>query len=193
MASTEDPKVEEVDTNKEAEGDNEMPELENQPGEERKFTKAEKKARKALAKIGLKSLSGITRVTLKRRDGIVFVIANPDVQQSTTNENSFVILGELKMDEPRMDNFAPPQMPGATPEGDSKEEGKKETAKADKSAKVEEVPDDGDDDEELDEEGLTPMHIDMVMQNAGCTRKQAVKALRETNNDMVNAIMHLTK
>ena len=49
------------------------------------------------------------------------------------------------------------------------------------------------DSEPLSEEGLTPMHIDMVMQNAGCSRNAAIKALRETNNDMVSAIMHLTK
>ena len=47
--------------------------------------------------------------------------------------------------------------------------------------------------EALNEEGLTVMHIDMVMQHTKCTRNAAIKALRETNDDMVNAIIKLTQ
>lgn len=44
----------------------------------------------------------------------------------------------------------------------------------------------------LSEEGLTPGHIDMVMDHTSCTRNEAIKALRESNNDMINAVMKLT-
>ena len=215
MASQDtDPKVEEVTGDNQAD-DEQMPELESQPKEEKKLSKGEKKCRKQLSKLNLRSQGGITRVTLKRRDGIIFVISNPEVFKSPTSENSFVILGELKMDEPRLENLptqVPYGAPGAKPAAakaptetskveevnpdeqptastDAKEEDKKEDA----PAKVEEVQDDGEDDGPLDESGLTPMHIEMVMQNGHCTRNQAIKALRETNNDMVNAIMLLTK
>ncbi len=42
----------------------------------------EKKARKAIAKLGLKHVEGITRVTLRRPKNILFVISNPDVYKS---------------------------------------------------------------------------------------------------------------
>jgi nascent polypeptide-associated complex subunit alpha len=42
----------------------------------------EKKARKAIAKLGLKQVPGITRVTLRRPKNILFVINNPDVYKS---------------------------------------------------------------------------------------------------------------
>jgi NACalpha-BTF3-like transcription factor len=44
----------------------------------------------------------------------------------------------------------------------------------------------------LSEEGLTVSHIDMVMDHTSCTRNEAIKALRESNNDMINAVMKLT-
>ena len=179
----------------------EMPALASQAVGEKKFSKAEKKSIKALSKMGMKAMTGITRVTLKRRDGIIFVINIPEVYKSPTSDNSFVCVGELKMDEPRIDNLpqAQPKAPtasapkpaethSAAPAEHKATDSKEEEKKAESAAKP-----DADDDEELDEGALTPMHIDMVMQNANCTRREAVKALIAANNDMVNAIMHLTK
>ena len=45
----------------------------------------EKKARKAIAKLGLKHVEGITRVTLRRPKNILFVISNPDVYKSPSS------------------------------------------------------------------------------------------------------------
>jgi nascent polypeptide-associated complex subunit alpha len=45
----------------------------------------EKKARKAIAKLGLKHVEGITRVTLRRPKNILFVISQPDVYKSPTS------------------------------------------------------------------------------------------------------------
>ena len=50
-----------------------------------------------------------------------------------------------------------------------------------------------DDGEPLPEEGLTQNHIKMVMDHTNCTRNQAIKKLRETNDDMVQAVMKLTE
>lgn len=49
----------------------------------------EKKARKAIAKLGLKHIDGITRVTLRRPKNILFVISNPDVYKSP-NSNTWM-------------------------------------------------------------------------------------------------------
>lgn len=40
---------------------------------------------------------------------------------------------------------------------------------------------------------MTPDNIKMVMEYTKCTRGEAIKALRETEDDSVNAIMKLTK
>ena len=45
----------------------------------------EKKARKALAKIGLKQVPGITRVTMQRPRNNLVVISNPEVYKSPTS------------------------------------------------------------------------------------------------------------
>lgn len=49
----------------------------------------EKKARKAISKLGLKHIEGITRVTLRRPKNILFVISNPDVYRSP-NSNTWM-------------------------------------------------------------------------------------------------------
>ena len=47
--------------------------------------------------------------------------------------------------------------------------------------------------EEVSEEGLNPDNIKMVMEYTKCSKAEAIKALRETGDDSVNAIMKLTK
>jgi nascent polypeptide-associated complex subunit alpha len=54
----------------------------------------EKKARKAIAKLGLKHVEGITRVTLRRPKNILFVISQPDVYKSP-NSNTWMYVKRL--------------------------------------------------------------------------------------------------
>merc|ERR1712086_492245 len=154
----------------------EMPELENQEGESTDMNRNEKKCRKALLKVGMKALSGITRVTLKKRDGLIFVIDDPSVLNL---DNSYAIFGELKLE----DLNRQMQM----------EQAKKfaQQAPAAKTAAAAVKPED--DGAPLPEEGLTANHITMVMDHANCSRNAAIRVLRETNDDMVQAVMKLTK
>lgn len=46
--------------------------------------------------------------------------------------------------------------------------------------------------EEIDETGVEPRDIDLVMTQAGVSRSKAVKALKTHNGDIVGAIMELT-
>ena len=48
------------------------------------------------------------------------------------------------------------------------------------------------DDDDQDESGLEPKDIELVMNQAGVSRAKAVKALKNQNSDIVNAIMELT-
>ena len=91
--------MENTDADKQEEKEEEMPSLENQPGDEKdesKFNRNEKKCRKALTKVGMKQMSGITRITLKKRDGLIFVIDDPEVLNL---ENSYAVFGELKLED----------------------------------------------------------------------------------------------
>lgn len=51
---------------------------------------------------------------------------------------------------------------------------------------------DDDDDEEVDAEGIEDKDIELVMTQANVSRKKAIKALKENDNDIVNSIMALS-
>jgi len=148
----------------------------------------EKKARKAIAKLGLKHVEGITRVTLRRPKGILFVINNPDVYKSPSS-NTWVIFGEAKVEDlnSQAQAAAAQQLSSHEAEQASQELGKGKALDTGDSKK-----DDDDDDEEVDEEGLEVKDIQLVMQQASVSRKKAVKALKENDNDIVNSIMALS-
>ena len=166
-----------TDTKKD-EAAEEMPTLEDQADAEvNSSNRNEKKCRKALLKVGMKVLGGITRVTLKKRDGLIFVIDDPQVLNL---DNSYAIFGELKLEDLNRQMQMEQAKKFAAQAPAAKSVSKAATAPADDGAP-------------LPEEGLTPNHITMVMDHAQCTRNAAIKVLRETNDDMVQAVMKLTK
>ena len=67
--------------------------------------------------------------------------------------------------------------------------GESSTAAAGTVTKKEEEDDDGD---EVDSEGIEEKDIELVMTQAGVSRKKAIKALKENDNDIVNSIMALS-
>jgi len=155
----------------------------------------EKKARKAIGKLGLKHVPGITRVTLRRPKGILFVINSPDVYRSPTS-NTWIIFGEAKIEDLNSQAQASAAQQLAASEaanaGDSHaghDHGDTGKGKAVEEKKVE---DDDDDDEEVDDTGLESKDIELVMTQASVSRKKAVKALKENGNDIVNSIMALS-
>ena len=163
----------------------EMPELENQ-GDAKNLNRGEKKCRKALLKLGMKQVIGITRVSLRKRDGLIFVINDPEVLKSADNSNSFAIFGELKLEDPntRLNQAEAKKFQEKPAAG---VQAKPAAAKKPEAAAAQ------DDSAALSEEGLTVQHIDMVMQHATCSRNAAIRALREANDDMVAAVMKLTQ
>jgi len=148
----------------------------------------EKKARKAIAKLGLKHIEGITRVTLRRPKGILFVINNPDVYKSPSS-NTWIIFGEAKIEDlnSQAQAQAAQQMANIDTDHSGHDHGKGKAV--DNKKEEEEEEDDG---EDMDEEGLEDKDISLVMQQAGVSRKKAVKALKENDNDIVNSIMALS-
>ncbi|KAF4217555.1 hypothetical protein CNMCM8980_003499 [Aspergillus fumigatiaffinis] len=169
----------------------------------------EKKARKAIGKLGLKHVPGITRVTLRRpknspnvkeqelirRLQILFVINQPDVYRSPSS-NTWIIFGEAKIEDLNSQAQASAAQQLAAAEAAAGEHaghdhdhdhGKGKAPETE--AKKEEEEDDG---EEVDETGLEAKDIELVMAQANVSRKKAVKALRENDNDIVNSIMALS-
>merc|ERR1712129_418671 len=61
-------------------------------------------------------------------------------------------------------------------------------APAEDGPRVEEVDEAG----EVDESGIEPKDIELVMSQVQCSRAKAVAALKSNNNDIVEAIMQLS-
>ncbi|XP_034693465.1 nascent polypeptide-associated complex subunit alpha-like protein 1 isoform X2 [Vitis riparia] len=143
-----------------------------------KQSRSEKKSRKAMLKLGMKTIPGVSRVTIKKSKNILFVISKPDVFKSPTSD-TYVIFGEAKIEDlssqlqtQAAEQFKAPNVHPAA-------------AQPETAAVVQ-------DDEEVDETGVEPKDIDLVMTQAGVSRSKAVKALKATDGDIVSAIMELT-
>ncbi|CAE8636761.1 unnamed protein product [Polarella glacialis] len=170
----EDPEVADADSD----SDDDMPNLEGGEGDKGgKQNRAEKKSRKAVSKLGMKPVPGITRVTVKKSKNILFVISNPDVHKSP-NSDTYIVFGEAKVE----DLSAQAQANAAQQLGGGA------AAKAPSVAAAIEEVDEGD----VDESGVEAKDIDLVMSQVQCTRGKAVAALKANNNDIVEAIMQLS-
>mmetsp|Transcript_32350 Transcript_32350/g.39371 ORF Transcript_32350/g.39371 Transcript_32350/m.39371 type:complete len:204 (-) Transcript_32350:187-798(-) len=202
MANT---KPEEIDS------DDEVPELEEQTetspdfaqaqalaasqaaDEERSANRSEKKSRKMMAKLGMRPLSGILRVTVKKSKNVLFVISKPDVFKSpgAGGDNTYVVFGEAKSEDLSANNQAAaakqfrsqPSVPQVQAATEAMQKAQADAEASNAASPVEEVP---------DESGIEPKDIDLVMSQSGCSRVKAVKALKDNDGDLVNSIMSLT-
>ncbi|KAJ5757344.1 uncharacterized protein N7511_006038 [Penicillium nucicola] len=157
-------------------------------------SRGEKKARKAIGKLGLKLVPGITRVTLRRPKNVLFVVNQPEVYRSP-NSNCWIIFGEAKIEDlnSQAQASAAQQLAASEAAGDHAGHNHEEEilgkGKAPEAESKEEEEDDG---EAADESGLESKDIELVMAQANVSRNKAVKALRENDNDIVNSIMALS-
>ncbi len=183
----------------EAEDDDDMPELEENTGDNNneggdddatdggKQNRSEKKARKAIQKLGMKPVGGIHRVTVKKSKNILFVIKKPEVYQSTQS-NTYIIFGEAKIEDlSQQQQAAAAQQFQQTPEFTTAT-----TEDGSATANNNDDDDDAEEDGEVDETGVEAKDIELVMSQASVSRAKAVKALKANDNDIVNAIMELT-
>ncbi|XP_055808880.1 nascent polypeptide-associated complex subunit alpha-like protein [Solanum dulcamara] len=144
-----------------------------------KQSRSEKKSRKAMIKLGMKPIPGVSRVTVKKSKSILFVISKPDVFKSPASD-TYIIFGEAKIE----DLSSQLQSQAA------------EQFKAPNLSNVISKPEPStvaqDDEDDVDETGVEPKDIELVMTQAGVSRAKAVKALKAANGDIVSAIMELT-
>ncbi|XP_037309059.2 uncharacterized protein nacad isoform X1 [Pungitius pungitius] len=152
-----------------------------------KQSRSEKKARKAMSKLGLKPVHGVTRITIRKSKSILFVISRPDVFKSPASD-IYIVFGEAKIEDlsqqahkAAAEKFkvpvtssplAPPVPPSLTIKEESEEEEEEVSI--------------------VDVGGLEQRDIELVMAQANVSRAKAVRALKNNKNDIVNAIMELT-
>merc|ERR1711920_255554 len=141
-----------------------------------KASRGEKKFKKSLTKLGMKQVTGINRVTLKTSKNFVLYIEDPDILKST--DNAYVIFGECKMFDYGQ-NFAADKANAFQ----KPEEATNTDADAKPDVKVEEEGEENEDAGDLPEES-----INTLMEYANCSRAKAIKGLKKTNGDVVEAI-----
>jgi len=151
-----------------------------------KQSRGEKKARKIMSKLGLKQVTGVSRVTIRKSKNILFVINKPDVYKNPASD-TYIVFGEAKIEDltqqaqmEAAQKFKAAEVPQPTEMGASGTTGPAA------------IPEEDEDDGEVDEAGVEDKDIDLVMSQANVSRSKAVKALKNNANDIVNAIMELT-
>ena len=179
----------------------------------KEINRAERKARRMMEKLNMKKCPGITQCILKIRNsarggGGVFTIIAPDCYVSN-NGVSYVVFGEARQGGGRGvpgAEFAGAQQAaiqqlaeiaksgGGIPGASDAAVSDVKNASNNDSLKIEEINDDKDnaDEEVVDESGVDKKDIDLCVMQAGCSRSDAVTALKSNDGDLVNAIMSLT-
>ncbi|XP_008832322.1 NAC-alpha domain-containing protein 1 isoform X1 [Nannospalax galili] len=154
-----------------------------------KQSRSEKKARKAMSKLGLRQIQGVTRITIQKSKNILFVIAKPDVFKSPASD-TYVVFGEAKIEDlsqqvhkAAAEKFKVPSESSALVP---------ELALGSRVRPECEEQEEEEEEEEVEEAGLELRDIELVMAQANVSRAKAVRALRDNHSDIVNAIMELT-
>lgn len=144
-----------------------------------------------MSKLGLKQVAGINRVTMKKSRNIVFMISKPDVYKSP-NSDTYIVFGEAKVEDMSQqaqmaaaEKFS--KQPTQNSQADLTQAAAASLAAAKAPATIAEEEED--DDEEVDATGVEEKDIEIVVTQSNVSRKRAIKALKNNNNDIINAIM----
>merc|ERR1712223_1917646 len=156
-----------------------------------KQSRGEKKARKIMSKLGLKQVTGVSRVTIRKSKNILFVINKPDVYKNPASD-TYIVFGEAKIEDlSQQAQIDAAKKFNAAEAPQPSEMGGTGTTGAAAPGGQPAIPED-DEDEEVDEEGVEDKDIELVMSQGNVSRSKAIKALKNNTNDIVNAIMELT-
>jgi len=147
--------------------------------EEQKQSRAERKTKKAMMKLGLTAVEGINRVVLRKDKTLLFVVPNPEVFRKG---DTWVVLGEARVEDPNQ----------RAREMAAKKMAEQQAVKTPAKAVPTTISEEDEEGENVPADGVEEKDIELVMQQAGCTRAKAIAALKTNGNDIVNAIMELT-
>ncbi|CAF1702264.1 unnamed protein product [Brassica oleracea] len=178
--------------------------------ESSKQSRSEKKSRKAMLKLGMKPVTDVSRVTIKRSKNVItfclinfflekpmldsvcccislqvlFVISKPDVFKSPNSE-TYVIFGEAKIDDMSSQLQAQAAQRFKMPDVAS-------MIPNSDASEAAAVAQEEDEDDVVDETGVEAKDVELVMTQAGVSKAKATKALKANDGDIVSAIMELT-
>jgi nascent polypeptide-associated complex subunit alpha len=161
--------------------------------EAQKVGRAEKKARKAVAKLGLKQLKDAERVVFKKSASQFIVIDQADV--FFAGRDGMIAFGAARVDDKANIPFqnAAKQFEGMNAAnfgafGGEEGEGDEDLPELADAAGEKAGDAAGAD----DVDGISATDIDLVMSQTSVSREEAVAALKKNRGDIVNSIMELT-
>ena len=158
--------------------------LDHDPGS---ISRAEKKARKAMSKLGMEKVENVDRVTLRRGRNLLYVISNPDCFKAP-NSDTYVVFGEAKAEDMAAKAAAQAAAFKAEAANGAAAAAAGGAPGAAKVASITEEVDEG----EVDMEGLEEKDVDLVATQANVSKGKAAAALKASDGDIVSAIMELT-
>ena len=158
--------------------------LDHDPGS---ISRAEKKARKAMSKLGMEKVENVDRVTLRRGRNLLYVISNPDCFKAP-NSDTYVVFGEAKAEDMAAKAAAQAAAFKAEAANGAAAAANGGAPGAAKVASITEEVDEG----EVDMEGLEEKDVDLVATQANVSKGKAAAALKASDGDIVSAIMELT-
>merc|ERR1719491_337493 len=119
---------------------------------------------------------------MRKAPNVLFVIEKPDVFKAPGSD-TYVVFGEARVEDlSAQAQASAAQQLTAAPQQDS-------ARGVSQSQAPESAEQEG---EDVDESGVEPKDIELVMAQADVSRARAVKALKANNNDIVEAIMELS-
>lgn len=145
-------------------------------------------------KLGLAPVDGINRVVLRKDKTLLFVVPNPEVFRKG---DTWVVLGEARVEDP---NQRAREMAAAKVAENIQPKTKVRNHIITTSfliwlfqtEPVQATITEEDEETDVPADGVEEKDIELVMQQAACTRAKAISALKSNSNDIVNAIMELT-
>lgn len=122
-------------------------------------------------------MKGVTRVIIKTGKGFVMYADNPTVMIADNSKDSFVVFGEIKY-------MVNDQMKAG--KAGSKNESKKQE-------QIKEEPEEEEEDDTVEQsaEGLDESDINELINYASCSWNKAIRLLRKSNGDLVDALSKL--
>ncbi|KAI4837285.1 nascent polypeptide-associated complex subunit alpha [Plasmodium brasilianum] len=154
------------------------------PPNRTKMSKGERRARKMLVKLGLKPITNVHKVIIKKSHKMIFAVSNVEVYKIEGTE-SYVIFGDAKTDDitNSINNLLPENMPK---DSDIPVESDMNFDTVEKSEEKTQY---------LDEQkvgDVSQEDIELIMSQTKCSRDTAISVLRKNNNDLVQSIMELS-
>jgi nascent polypeptide-associated complex subunit alpha len=154
----------------------EVPNLQEEPAQSTTTTnRNEKKVRKIMSRLSMIHIPNIVRASIKTSAG-QFFIEQPDVYMSNSG-GTYVLFGEARQQQQSLRNPAQSAVERAV-------ENLRVERTMENAVEVSEGM--------VDDAGLESKDVELVMAQASVERSVAVKALKENDGDLVNAIMSLT-